>query len=422
MKFSLLVILLSLSKITISQTIFDPKIYSKYVYKIDNINPSDTDYSDLEFLKRKLHDKQIVILGENGHGDGSTFEAKTRLIKYLSTQLDFKTIAFEGGGFFEMYYSSLNKDVQNSFFTEIQNSWFEIWSNSSQTKALIDFLEQNKEFIKYYGIENQAGNKYWTDLPLILENLIGNEVFNAVDYEGFKSNYLNFYNSIYIDTSFTSRVDISKLQMDLERIKLNLSNIQNDHCKTMIQAIFNIEGFIQQIKLNFGTYSEQNQSISLRDSLMTENVKWWLENNPNQKLIIWTANLHAADNLNQTIYAEGDDFYQVMQPLGQRLKDEYGEKVFSMAFTSSEGNQANIYEIEPTSIISDTNSWEFELSQGIKYDYAYVDFEKIKRKRKYRKYNFNSNLLGYKNRPGNWLNIFDSVFYIRTMTRSEMNK
>lgn len=422
MKFSLLVILLSLNEMILSQTIFESKIYSKYVYKIDNINPTETNYSDLEFLNRKLQDKQIIILGENGHGDGSTFEAKTRLIKYLTTQLDFKTIAFEGGGFFEMYYASLNTDKQNDFFSEIQNSWFEIWSNSSQTKALIDYLEQNKDSINYFGIENQAGNKYWTDLPLILENLIGGDAFRSVDYNEFNSNYINFYKSIYVDTSLSSKVDISKLQMDLKTIKHNLSGIQNRHCKIMIQAILNVEGFIRQMQLNYGTYSEQNKSISLRDSLMTENVKWWIENNPNKKLIIWTANFHAANNLNQTIYAPGDDFYQIMKPLGQRLKDEYGKKVFSLAFTSSQGNHANIYQIEPSSIITDTNSWENELANRINYDYAYIDFEKIKRKRKYCNFTFDSHLLGYTNRPGNWLNIFDSVFYIRTMTRSEMNK
>lgn len=404
-------------QIGLSQKIFDKKVYSDCVNHIQSIDPNEVFFADLEFLKEKLQNRQIVILGESGHGDGAAFEAKTRLVKFLSSEMGFNTIAFEGGGFFEMYYANQKSGTPNEFISEFQKSWYDIWSGSAQIKELLQYLSKNRIRIKTFGIENQAGNTYWPEFPSIVKELVGEIAFDGVNYESFNSNFYNFYGSIYIDSTY--KADIPQLQSDLTTIRQNLSKMQNKHSQTLVQGVLNIEGFIQQMKLNFGTYAEQNQSISLRDSLMAENVKWWIRNNPDQKLIIWTANFHAVNNLHQTIYAEGDDFYQTMKPLGQRLKSEFGEKVFSVAFTSSEGYSANIYESEATALIAPRDSWEFELSMQLIFDYAFIDLGEIKAIKKYHNYSFKSLLLGYRNRKGAWLNMFDAVFYIRRMLRSD---
>ena len=52
---------------------------------------------DLIFLKEVLKDKRIVLLGEQSHGDGATFEAKVRLIKFLHQELGFTILSFESG-------------------------------------------------------------------------------------------------------------------------------------------------------------------------------------------------------------------------------------------------------------------------------------------------------------------------------------
>src|SRR5690554_7973472 len=55
--------------------------YSSHITKIDDFYTNNTDFSDLEFLKKELQNKKIIVLGESGHGDGASFEAKTRLVK-----------------------------------------------------------------------------------------------------------------------------------------------------------------------------------------------------------------------------------------------------------------------------------------------------------------------------------------------------
>ena len=61
---------------------------------IRSVDPSDTDFSDLAPLKSAIGDSRIVMLGEQTHGDGTTFLAKTRLIQFLHQEMGFDVIAF----------------------------------------------------------------------------------------------------------------------------------------------------------------------------------------------------------------------------------------------------------------------------------------------------------------------------------------
>ena len=48
---------------------------------VRSINMHDTVYEDIVFLEEILQDKRIVLLGEQLHSDGTTFEVKSIIIR-----------------------------------------------------------------------------------------------------------------------------------------------------------------------------------------------------------------------------------------------------------------------------------------------------------------------------------------------------
>ena len=66
---------------------------------IASIQPDLVEFSDLDAVGAAIGDARIVMLGEQDHGDGATFLAKTRLIKYLHEEKGFNVLAFEADFF-----------------------------------------------------------------------------------------------------------------------------------------------------------------------------------------------------------------------------------------------------------------------------------------------------------------------------------
>jgi len=73
----------------------------------DYTNKNIYELKDLSFLRDKLKNTRIVMLGEPDHGAGTAFEIKTHIVKYLYSELGFRVLAFEAD-----FYSTLRNLLQ----------------------------------------------------------------------------------------------------------------------------------------------------------------------------------------------------------------------------------------------------------------------------------------------------------------------
>lgn len=68
------------------------EVLAQRAVAVRSIDPGDEDFADLQPIARALRNARIVLLGEATHGDGGTFLAKSRLIKFLHQELGFDVL------------------------------------------------------------------------------------------------------------------------------------------------------------------------------------------------------------------------------------------------------------------------------------------------------------------------------------------
>ena len=393
-------------------------VIRKNTYAIDSISPSDENYADLSFLKNILKDKKIVLLGEAGHGDGATFEAKTRLIKYLHENLHYNVLAFEGATPFDLLYASavIKKDRTPQIVEQqLKGGLYPAWSSSKEFKDMADYIGQNIDSLSLEGIDdNFAMTSYARFFPKLLDMTYHfGENHPETDYQNFltQCNRLSTENfRLTNDSTFHFDAFIQ----DVGVVKKIVN--ESDKGSLKLRAYFNLEldnlsAFAREVKMGLFEH------VPFREKRMAENLIWMIDNYyPNEKIIVWIANLHAAKNLNEDVYKKGNDQYRQITPIGQLLSDKYGEdKVYSIACTSTEGSTNG--EQGPEKISIPSTSWDYQFARNTKDDYAFVDFSQI-RKSQYGDKEFESTIMGYQPHMGKWYHIFDGILFIRKMKPS----
>src|SRR5688572_3532484 len=67
----------------------------KYLKPINSTDIRSSSLRDLEAIGKAIGDAQIVVLGEQDHGDADAIEMKARLVRYLHEKKGFHVLAFE---------------------------------------------------------------------------------------------------------------------------------------------------------------------------------------------------------------------------------------------------------------------------------------------------------------------------------------
>jgi erythromycin esterase-like protein len=97
-----------------------------------SIDPADDDFSDLMPLVSSIGKARVVLLGEQSHWDGATFQVKVRLIRFLHTMMGFDVLAWESGTYDCAVAEALlhsNKPVEEAAIAGIQPN---IWLRASR--------------------------------------------------------------------------------------------------------------------------------------------------------------------------------------------------------------------------------------------------------------------------------------------------
>ncbi len=431
--FTLLFLFLLIAPIIAQQPSIEQKI-ALTIEEVKTIKHGDSITLDLSFLEEKLKDKKIVILGERGHGDGKTFEIKTEIIKYLVKNEGFTTIALEGCNFLSGFILSqkMGRDsLSNALFKkDITWAWLPPWSYAKQTQGITTMIKKGQ--INCLGIDNQPTGGYEFSLVRYLKKYTDSlkiHTLNDSEWISLKNLHRSFLYKGLATRQNKDSIDLYRgyLQRILKGIQIHRYTV-NSWGDILTQSLKNMFAYIDQSKYDVEfsklpasasdstmPYSEI-ELTNIRDKQMYDNIAWYMQRNPQAKIIVWAAAFHGCRDVSSLSYRrEKDTSYKSVEVMGGYLSKDFGDKLYSMAFTSSLGTQSYAYDTNTYRIDTVPNTMEYYLLKK-DYEYGYLDFDSLKKTNEYANKKFNTLLFAYPNEY--WLNAFDGVFYLRNEERA----
>ena len=400
-----------------------------------------TSYSittNYNFLDEVLKNKKLVLLGEQSHSDGATFDEKVNLIKYLHEKLGFNTIAFESG----MYdnYRAFKQFATKNQKTDIYNeSIGSIWSDTKSFQNLQNYIDERsvlKDTLKIIGFDSQEygffDNNFIDDLKQVFKTRklkISKDILTKIEKVLVAKD---------IDNIATNKKDSLDLKSDYNYILNSFKSIKNISLhEKMMQQVF----VSSMSDIDFQVMQLQNQKIASqnpRDKQMAENLIFLSQLNPNQKIICWGASYHFARNLGQYEYTsltesyfnqqgelekkisgqtdykpgDGKEILKDALPMGQMLKNYFKDTMYSLAFSSYDGEYGVVNDKKFPMLTPPEQSIEKQLydtkSEKVFFNYNSENQE-----------GFYSSALGNIPLKAKWNNIFDGLLFITTSYQPE---
>lgn len=371
--------------------------------EVRTISSNDQNFSDLQPLKETLANVRIVLLGEQSHGGGTTYEAKVRLIKFLHQEMGFDIMAFESG-MYDCAKIRQEMDLGKPMDQAVLNSMFYMYATSTEVKPLFHYMDsvKNTEFpMLFTGMDSQHTGQ--NSLTYMVDDLtdfirkIDSFEFNEADWKVFSRKA----HDIVSMNREVSKNDQKVFYRTINLLKKSLSAypVSNEpfpnNAGFWLQIVESLES---QSKRYWGDIEDMD-----RDRQMADNMSWLINNTyKNRKIIIWAHNFHIARGLDPQL------------PMGHFLKEEFKDQMYAIGFTGYDG-EFDDFAADRIRKIKKPSSDSFEQAiKGTHWKYAMVDFKKSTPDGDWLQQKQKGRLMNFIQQKFILSNIFDGIFYIET--------
>ncbi|MCW3467860.1 erythromycin esterase family protein [Chitinophaga nivalis] len=385
---------------------------------VRSINPADTAFSDLQAFRQAVGNARIVLLGEQTHGEATTYEAKIRLVKFLHQQMGFEVLAFESG-FYDCARIWENTQNGAALSKEITGSLFYMYATSKQMAPLFDYLQStvNKpRELTVAGFESQhSGAKALNDLFPDFERFLQQKHPDLL-----QQNWGLFKNlSVATFKSRDNRPDTGDIRLFNEKLQVLQQTLAKDPAGSS-SHLLQVSGFWLQVVNSIASQTSRywgnvsGNELSVRDLQMAENLIWLAEKAyPGKKIIVWAHNIHVAKSTSGLIPPDDNTraFLSTFKPMGATVSEHFGAKAYVIGFTSAAGTFMDYVsgKILPVPALK-PGSLEAHLA-ATGHRWSFTD---LRRKSPVLQQPLASALFDYSPATGIWPAVYDGLFFIKT--------
>ncbi len=326
-----------------------------------SIDESDEDFRDLEPLVSLIGSARVVQLAEDNHGDGSSFRARSRMIRFLHQRMQFDVIVFESP-FVAM--RDVNEALSSTAPLDdvLGKGLYACWGISKQMRALFQYVRATRETgspIDVVGCDAQiSGTRESGRLAARLSNFLGRDpvAFNNAEAIALSK----VVDAMRIDSGvrpsgaeFASQVRVLQrahyaLTSPTERLAALTSPLEREwHTRALATLMQTVEGqYLRAMAApftgDFAAYALEpsvHAGQNRRDRAMADNILWYYQRAfSGRKIIVWAANSHSQTE--ERGWVEGNDNFPSVRvsTLGRYLAGMLGGDLFTMLSTAYEGS------------------------------------------------------------------------------------
>lgn len=315
------------------------------IIPIRSIEPLDEDYADLQPLKAKIGSARVVMLGEQEHGDGSTYAAKSRLAKFLCREMGFSVVAFESG-FFGVNKAWDDYLAGKITYEDVLDQFYIFWTESEMCRAFFEEVKisQNSPSpILLAGFDNQQITRIAkSDFIPGIDSLLTK---HNIDFQPDKLDFFRQTVNDLMDRFYDHEMAPDDREMFFGIVNTIKQSLMNQDVDSFwIQSLDNLKGFAEHAWFFWIDKEADMADHNWRDIQMANNFMWlYREKFKNEKIIIWAANGHTIKT--DTLFEVEVEGYKPdirQYPMGEVLFDSLGQDLYAIGFTSSKGAYATL--------------------------------------------------------------------------------